>query len=216
MELEKKSQFKLDYVEENCIRNAEHGIIEKVSELLQDICDENKNDTNIFYKPLECFYSRRIPLVSIQEYIEYIYKYTKINSSTIILMLIYIDRICNMNKFKISYYNIQKLILASMILAIKYNEDEIYSLKVYAEIGGVTKAELEFLEICFISFINFNLFIKEELFNKYYDYFAEEESDYDDDEEEELEKEERKGRIQKEKKEDSKEKQKIDDRKQKG
>ena len=127
MELEKKTQFKLDYVEENCIRNAEHGIIEKVSELLQDICDENKNDTNIFYKPLECFYSRRIPLVSIQEYIEYIYKYTKINSSTIILMLIYIDRICNMNKFKISYYNIQKLILASMILAIKYNEDEIYS-----------------------------------------------------------------------------------------
>ena len=29
MELEKKSQFKLDYVEENCIRNAEHGIIER-------------------------------------------------------------------------------------------------------------------------------------------------------------------------------------------
>ena len=101
-------------------------------------------------------------------------------------------------------------------MAIKYNEDEIYSLKVYAEIGGVTKAELEFLEICFISFINFNLFIKEELFNKYYDYFAEEESDYDDDEEEEIEKEERKGRGQKEEKEDLKEQQKIESQKPKG
>ena len=180
MELEKKSQFKLDYVEENCIRNAEHGIIEKVSELLQDICDENKNDTNIFYKPLECFYSRRIPLVSIQEYIEYIYKYTKINSSTIILMLIYIDRICNMNKFKISYYNIQKLILASMILAIKYNEDEIYSFKFYAKIWSVTLNEICSYEYNFLSLIKYNLFVTEELFHKYSDYILSSDSDDDD------------------------------------
>jgi hypothetical protein len=138
------------------------------------------------------------------------------NGSTIILMLIYIDRLCNINKIKLTYRIIHKLILSSLIVAIKYNEDEIYSLKVYAEIGGVTKAELEFLEICFISFINFNLFIKEELFNKYYDYFAEEESDYDDDEEEEIEKEERKGRGQKEEKEDLKEQQKIESQKPKG
>ena len=172
MELEKKTQFKLDYVEENCIRNAEHGIIEKVSELLQDICDENKNDTNIFYKPLECFYSRRIPLVSIQEYIEYIYKYTKINSSTIILMLIYIDRICNMNKFKISYYNIQKLILASMILAIKYNEDSYYNNEYYAKVGGVTVEELNNLEYKSFELLNFNLFISNDIYEKYLAYIT--------------------------------------------
>ena len=177
MELEKKSQFKLDYVEENCIRNAEQGIIEKVSEVLQDICDENKNDTNLFYKPLECFYSRIIPLVSIQEYLEYIYKYTKIDSSTIIIMLIYIERICNMNKFKISYYNIQKLILASMILAIKYNEDEIYPFKFYAKIWGVSLNEICTFEYNFLSAINYNLYVTDELFHKYSDYLLSSDSD---------------------------------------
>ena len=170
MEIEKKNQFKLDYVEKNCIRHQEQGIIEKVSELLQDICDDNKNDTNLFYKPLECFYSRRIPLISIQEYLEYIYKYTKVNSSTIILTLIYIDRICNMNKFKISYYNIQKLILAAMILAIKYNEDEINSFKFYIK-------EICTLEFNFLSLINYNLYVTDELFHKYSDYILSSDSD---------------------------------------
>ena len=72
MELEKKNQFKLNYSKKNRIRNEEQGIIQKVSELLQDICDENKNETNLFYKPLECFYSRSIPLISIKDYLEYI------------------------------------------------------------------------------------------------------------------------------------------------
>lgn len=198
-------------------RSIEQKIILNISNMLTDICDNNsqmfKSDKN--FKLIKPFITIN-PSIKIKDYLEQLYKYGKMNGSTIILMLIYIDRLCNINKIKLTYRIIHKLILSSLIVAIKYNEDEIYSLKVYAEIGGVTKAELEFLEICFISFINFNLFIKEELFNKYYDYFAEEESDYDDDEEEELEKEERKGRIQKEKKEDSKEKQKIDDRKQKG
>lgn len=198
-------------------RSIEQKIILNISNMLTDICDNNsqmfKSDKN--FKLIKPFITIN-PSIKIKDYLEQLYKYGRMSGSTIILMLIYIDRLCNINKIKLTYRIIHKLILSSLIVAIKYNEDEIYSLKVYAEIGGVTKAELEFLEICFISFINFNLFIKEELFNKYYDYFAEEESDYDDDEEEELEKEERKGRIQKEKKEDSKEKQKIDDRKQKG
>ena len=45
MELEKKNQFKLNYSKKNSIRNEEQGIIQKVSELLQDICDANKNET---------------------------------------------------------------------------------------------------------------------------------------------------------------------------
>ena len=180
MELEKKNQFKLNYSKKNSIRNEEQGIIQKVSELLQDICDENKNETNLFYKPLECFYSRSIPLISIKDYLEYIYKYTKVNSSTIILTLIYIDRICNMNKFKISYYNIHKLILAAMILAIKYNEDEIYSFKFYAKVWSVTLNEICSYEYNFLSLIKYNLFVTEELFHKYSDYILSSDSDDDD------------------------------------
>ena len=198
-------------------RSTELKIIRNISIVFTDICDSNskelKSEKN--FRLIKPFITIN-PSIKIKDYLEQLYKYGKMNGSTIILMLIYIDRLCNINKIKLTYRIIHKLILSSLIVAIKYNEDEIYSLKVYAEIGGVTKAELEFLEICFISFINFNLFIKEELFNKYYDYFAEEESDYDDDEEEEIEKEERKGRGQKEEKEDLKEQQKKESQKPKG
>ena len=102
------------------------------------------------------------------------------NTSTIILMVIYIDRLCNINKIKLTYSIIHKLMLASMMTAIKYNEDEIYSMKCYAQIGGVSKAEMLELETNFIININFNLFVNTELFNKYYEYFTDENSDDDD------------------------------------
>ena len=153
--------------------------LKKMSDLLTDICDESKKETNLFYKPLKCFYSN-IPYISIKDYLEHIYKYSKINSSTIVLILIYIDRICNVTKCKLSYYIIHKLILGAMILAIKYNEDVFCSLKFYAKLGGITLNELRNLEVNFISLINFNLFVSDELFSKYNDYLLSSDNDDDD------------------------------------
>ena len=181
MELEKKNKTIINFVRETSSMKEELKVIEKISYLLTDICNETKKDINLFCKPLKCFYSRIIPLISIKDYLEHIYKYTKINSSTIILILIYIDRICNIHKCKLSYYNIHKLILGSMIIAIKYNEDENYSLKFYAKIGGVTLAEICSLEYNFLSLINYKLFVNEDLFNKYNDFILSSDSDDDSD-----------------------------------
>ena len=172
----------------NINEKTEKTIIEKISDLLTDLCDENthdyKNEKNPYIKP---FLSKIIPNISIKDYLWRLCKYSKINLSTIILILIYIDRLCNIYKFKITYFNIHKLILASMIIAIKYNEDEYYSIKFYAKLGGVTKAEMNLLEYHFISLINFNLFITKELFNKYNDYISSadsEEDEYDENDDE--------------------------------
>ncbi len=125
---------------------------------------------------------RNIPPISIKDYLERLCKHSKINTSTIILILIYIDRICNIQKFKLTYYNVHKLILASMIIAIKYNEDEYYSNKFYSKLGGVSISEIVFLEYNFISLIHYNLFVNDELFKKYNDYISSADSDIDEDE----------------------------------
>lgn len=182
MDLEKKNQIIINFVRENSLIKEGLKIIQKISDLLTGICDETKNEQDLFYKPLKCFYSKKIPLISIKDYLEHIYKYTKINSSTIILILIYIDRICNMHKCKLCYYNIHKLLLGSLMIAIKYNEDEIYSQKFYAKIGGVTLAEICNLEYSFLSLINYNLFVNDNLFNKYNDYILSTDSDDEDSE----------------------------------
>ena len=170
------------------------AIIKKISELLEDICDENTHSfkdsnhgENYNTKP---FLSKNIPQISIKDYLERLYKHTKINCSTIILILIYIDRICNIQKFKLTYFNIHKLILASMIIAIKFNEDEQYTTKFYSKLGGVPIAEIVFLENNFFFLIKFNLFVKNELYKKYSDYISSadsEEDEYENDNSQEVE-----------------------------
>ena len=152
--------------------NSEKKIIKKISDLFSKICQENTKNFNKENNSITKPFLSISPSISINDYLERLYKYSKMNISTVILILIYIDRICNINKFKLTYYIIHKLILSSMVVAIKYNEDEYYSIKVYAKLGGVTKAEMVFLEYYFVSLINFNLYVKKELFNKYDDYIS--------------------------------------------
>ena len=96
-------------------------------------------------------------------------QFTKINESTIIIILIYIDRICNINKFTLTYRNIYKIILSSMVVAIKYNEDNFYSSEIYAKIGGLSIKELNYLEFHFLVLIKFSLYVEKDLYDKYYD-----------------------------------------------
>jgi hypothetical protein len=200
-------------------RSLELKIIANISNTLIDSCVSNSKKFCIVKNPKLLIPFTADTSINIQDYLEHLYKYGRMNISTILLMLIYIDRFCNINKTKLSYKIVHKLMLASLIVAIKYNEDEMYSLKIYAGLGGVSKAELEYLEICFISYINFNLFIKEEIYNKYYEFFAEldsEDDDYGDEEDEKEELEEGEKReerneilIEKEEKEKRKEKSEI-------
>ena len=161
-------------------------IIQKISNLLTDICEENTKEhkkEKFSYEicaNIKPFISKNIPIISIKDYLERLCQYSKINSSTVILILIYIDILCNRNKLKLTYFNIHKLILGAMMAAIKYNEEGYYSIKFYGKLGGVSKAELCQLEYNFISLINFNLYVSEELFQKYNDYISSADSDEDD------------------------------------
>ena len=114
-------------------RSLEYKIIANISNTLVDSCDSNSKKFCIVknQKLISPFTTANTP-IKIQDYLERLYKYGRMNISTILLMLIYIDRLCNINKIKLSYKIIHKLMLASLIVAIKYNEDEMYSLKFYA------------------------------------------------------------------------------------
>ena len=90
-------------------------------------------------------------------------------------------------KFKITFFNIYKFILVSLVIAVKFNEDEFYSSEFYSKFGGDKKREINSLEYEFISMIHFNLFIQEDLFLKYHDLLLIEENDSNKDEKDEKE-----------------------------
>lgn len=155
-------------------------IIDFVSELLSEICDEEDSKLEKSFNSIKPFLSKKIPPISIKEYLQRLIKYSKINNSTIILILIYIDRLCGNLKFKLNHFNIHKIILASFVLASKYNEDEIHSMNFYSKLGGVSKKEMIKLEYEFISLIDFDLSVDTELYNKYRDLISDFEEEEDD------------------------------------
>ena len=152
----------------------DNKIVNTISELLNNMCKENNtaeaNNYNISSnKKILLFMLKKVPSISIKDFLIRLLKYSKINDSTFVYILIIIDRFCRKYMIKINYYNIYKLILVSLVIAVKLNEDEYYSSEFYAKIGGISKVEMNKLEYELSVMINFDFFVKEELFYKYYD-----------------------------------------------
>jgi len=70
---------------------------------------------------------------------------------------------------------LKRLILTSILSAIKFNEDEYYTNEYFAKVGGISLKELNALEVEFLQLINFCLYVEKSLFIKYNSYIEEEE-----------------------------------------
>lgn len=149
------------------ISSSQEKIISVMSEILSYICEEGKSNID-YHNPLyKFFFFKEVPPYSIKEYLERLVKHTKVNESTIIMILIYIDRLCGMKNINLNYNIIHKLILASFVCAIKYNEDLDNLIGFYAKLGGVSKTEMNHLVYIFLRLLDHNLFVDSELFEKY-------------------------------------------------
>ena len=122
-----------------------------VSALLTDICEEGKHNIESKIALLKPFISRKIPTISIKDFIDRLLKYSKAFKEIIIIILIYLDNICAKNKINLNYYNIHKLIFGAFISAVKFYEDHPYSMKYYAKLGGISIKEALVLEYEFMS-----------------------------------------------------------------
>ena len=134
-------------------RGFRYTLINTLSVIFTDICKENDINPIINNKNISLFLTDSIQTITINDYL----KYTQVESSTLIAMLIYIDRLCELNNFIINSYNVYKILFSSLIIAIKYNEDEYYDNKFYAKVGGLTLKEMNNLEINYLSLIDFKL-----------------------------------------------------------
>jgi hypothetical protein len=115
------------------------------------------------------FTNTSLPEISIEDYLTRIIELTQIEESTLILSLIYIDRLCSNTNMEITELDIHKIALTAIILSIKYNEDIIYSQEEYANVGGVDTKELTTLEAEFLNGLEFKLFINTTEFKMYRD-----------------------------------------------
>ena len=142
------------------------ALLKEIDNTLTQIISEKKNSKN----QNDIFSHGRVPKIPLFDYLLRIQKYTRIDNSTIIMALIYIDRVCIRKGLTLTNYNIHRLLFTSILISIKFNEDIIYDNLLYSKIGGIPLAELNKLEQEFLKRIGFSLFVSEEVYKKYYTY----------------------------------------------
>ena len=140
-------------------------IISYISNDIVIILIENKEKEKIYIiNKNDPLYSNKIPKIKIEDYITRLYKYSKMEISTLILTYTYIKRFINKENYIISFHNIFRLIMSCSILAIKFNENKVYKNSFYAKIGGFDVDDLNNLEYSIFSRLDFNLRVLDEEF----------------------------------------------------
>ena len=149
-------------------------LLNKINKILTIVLDENKTlknyDEKLSSQKNMPFTSYNKPSLSIIDYLYRIQTYTEAEDNTIIIGLMYIDRICEHSSVILTPYNIHRIVFVSILMAIKYNEDINFGFDFYAKIAGMPLKELKILENNFIDLIKFHFFIDKAEFDKYKSY----------------------------------------------
>ena len=163
--------FEIDFEElkefnDEIINDELKGKILFISSLFEKLIENNASELNNSIFNLKIFETEEIPTISINKYIERIVKYTNCEENTLILSLIYLDKICLKN-INLTVYNIHKFVFSSILISIKFNEDKIYKNDYYAYIAGVSLKELNLMEDNFLQILDYQVFVNKNIFNKY-------------------------------------------------
>ena len=154
-------------------KNIKKIIIKSIAQNLKGIIKENiQNNQMKFVNKSDLFYLGHFPKISIEDYIKRICYSTKMNVSTLILAIIYIDRFCETNGYVLSLNNIHRILLAACLLSIKFNEDVNLGTQYYADVFGVPINDLNNLECYLYVKLKFSLFVEYEFYQKYFEYFC--------------------------------------------
>ena len=130
----------------------------------------NKLEYN--YQNKISFNLKEIPNITITNYLKRLIKYSNPELSTLILGVIYFDRICNNGNLILNYFNVYKLLLISFVLAIKFNEEYFETNKFYGKVGGLCIKSINKLEIQVLKILNYNLYVKEDIYDNYLNQFS--------------------------------------------
>lgn len=84
-----------------------------------------------------------------------------------ILMVVYFDRLIRKHGQLINENNLIRLLFICGVVALKMHVDYAYKNSYFAKLSGISKSEINFLELDFLRWIDFNLLIQPEEYKKY-------------------------------------------------
>ncbi|KAH9315161.1 hypothetical protein KI387_023788, partial [Taxus chinensis] len=150
-------------------------ILSVVSALVERVVVRNERQGDKVGVKLGIFDGRRIPEMSIEQYLGRIFKYAHCSPSVIVVAYAYIDRFIQLNSgFLITSLNVHRLLITSVMLAAKFLDDMNYNNAYYAKVGGLSTQDINNLEIEFLFMLDFRLQVTVSVFESYCAHFERE------------------------------------------
>lgn len=150
-------------------------LIDYLSSLLQRVAEAN--DINGRYQPqkISVFHGLTRPNISIQSYLERIFKYANCSPCCFVVAYVYLDRFTQCQpSLPINSFNIHRLLITSVMIAAKFMDDMYYNNAYYAKVGGISITEMNFLEVDFLFGLGFHLNVTPTTFQTYCSYLQKE------------------------------------------
>ena len=115
-----------------------------------------------------CFHSTRAPHISISDYVARFVEFCPYGSACFVMAFIYIDRIGQQLKgIPFNDLTSHKLLSTSIILGIKFVEDEVFDDDYFAAVAGVSVKEFLDLQSSFLELLDWKLSVNPEDFERY-------------------------------------------------
>lgn len=114
------------------------------------------------------FHCREAPDMTVQAYLERVFRYTRAAAPVFVVAYVYIDRFCQLRPaFRIGAANVHRLLITTVMVASKYVEDMNYRNSYYAKVGGLTVEEMNNLELEFLFLMGFKMHVNLSVFESY-------------------------------------------------
>ncbi|KAL7203929.1 hypothetical protein ACSBR2_017063 [Camellia fascicularis] len=150
-------------------------LITFLSSLLHRVAESN--DLNRLFRPqkISVFHGLTRPTISIESYLERIFKYANCSPSCFIVAYVYLDRFVQRQpSLPINSFSVHRLLITSVMVAVKFMDDIYYNNAYYAKVGGISTAEMNFLEVDFLFGLGFHLNVTPTTFHSYCAYLQRE------------------------------------------
>eukprot|EP00927_Polykrikos_kofoidii_P074924 TRINITY_DN70982_c0_g1_i1.p1 TRINITY_DN70982_c0_g1~~TRINITY_DN70982_c0_g1_i1.p1 ORF type:complete len:321 (-),score=58.42 TRINITY_DN70982_c0_g1_i1:485-1447(-) len=164
------TEMRTNEFEEACKREVGHDIVWVLPKVLAKAAASTANVTPA-NPDLAVFFGTRVPSIDLFAYFSRLSKHFNCSPECYVTACVYIIRIVmHQPKLVVNDLSVHRLLFTSLVLAVKFHDDDHYPNAYYAKIGGVTTDVLNSLELAFLTIVEWKLHVSTREFEKYYDF----------------------------------------------
>ncbi|XP_009760376.1 cyclin-U4-1-like [Nicotiana sylvestris] len=146
-------------------------VINFMASVLERVAETNDLSRRFSAQKISMFHGLTRPTISVESYLERIFKYANCSPSCFVVAYIYLDRFSQRQPLlPINSFNVHRLLITSVLVSAKFMDDIFYNNAYYAKVGGISTKEMNLLEVDFLFGIGFQLNVTPTTFHTYCSY----------------------------------------------